>query len=149
MDMSKDLRLLVNEHHAFYEVSPYYLVFKEKPGSLAASSRTIQAGFDVDIFGVNTNREPMLPGPDYELGYTEVQRLATEISRHATDSCSVEVIAFPDRVALGGPSHSDLEGMLRVRISHHRGLDQPYGLPEEQALKDLEKQLRELGIARH
>jgi hypothetical protein len=147
--MSKDLRSLIDEHHAFYEVSPYYLVLKEKPGSLMPNTRTIQAGFDVDIFGMNTNEEPLLPGPDYLMGYAEVQRLAEEISRHTTDSCSLHVIAFPDRVALGGPSHTEPEGMLRVRISHHRGLDQPYGLAEEQALKELENQLKQLGIARH
>ena len=147
--MPKDLRSLVNEHRAFYEVSPYYLVLKEKPGSLSASTRTIQAGFEVDIFGVNTNEEPLLPGPDYVLGFAELQRLAGEVARHTTDSCSLEVIAFPDRVALGGPSHTEPQGMLRIRISHHRGLDKPYGLPEERALRELETQLKQVGIARH
>ena len=56
MDMSKYLRTLVSEHHPFYEVSPYYLVLKENPGSPSAKTRTIQAGFDVDLFGVNTNK---------------------------------------------------------------------------------------------
>ena len=147
--MSKDLYGLIEEHHAFYEVSPYYLVLKEKPASLTPTTRTIQAGFDVDIFGMNTNKEPLLPGPDYALGCAKLQRLVEEIARHTTDSCSLHVIASPDRVALGGPSHTEPEGMLRVRVSHHRGLDQPYGLAEEQALKELENQLKQLGISRH
>lgn len=147
--MSKDLRSLVNEHHAFYEVSPYYLVFKENPGSPSAKTRTIQAGFDVDVFGVNTNKEPMLPGPDYALGCAEVEKLAHEIALRTTDSCSLQVIPFPDRIALGGPSHTEPEGMLRIRISHHRGLDQAYGPPEERALKDLESLLKQLGVSRH
>lgn len=147
--MSKDLYSLIEEHHAFYEVSPYYLVLKEKPASLTPTTRTIQAGFDVDIFGMNTNKESLLPGPDYALACAKVQGLVEEIARHTTDSCSLQVFAFPDRVALGGASHAELEGMLQVRISHHRSLDQPYGLPEEQALKELETQLKQLGIARH
>lgn len=146
--MSKDVRSLVKEHHAFYEVSPYYLVVKEKPGSLSAITRTIQAGFDVDIFGMNTNKEAMLPGPDYVLGVAEAQRLAGEVARQATSSCALQVIGFPDRIAFAGPTRTDPEGMLRIRISHHRGLDQPFGLPEEQALRELENQLRQLGIAR-
>jgi len=147
--MAKDVPTLVKEHHAFYEVSPYYLVLNENPGSLSARTRTIQAGFDVDIFGSNTPQEPLLPGPDYALGYVEIQRFAKEISRRTTDSCSVQVIAFPERVILGGSSHTEPEGMLRIRISHYRGPDQPYGPPEEQALRELESQLKQLGIARH
>ena len=97
---------------------------------------------------MNTNKEPLLPGPDYALGCAKVQGLVEEIARHTTDSCSFQVFAFPDRVALCGASHAEPEGMLRVRISHHRGLDQPYGLPEEQALKEVEHQLCALGVAR-
>jgi len=146
--MSKDLGELVKEHQAFYEVTPYYLVLQENPGKFPPKNRTIQAGFDVDIYGVNNNKEPLLPGPDYALGYAEVQRFAEEISRHTTDSCSLEVIAFPARVAFGGPSHTQPEGMLRLRISRCQGLDQPAGPQEEQALKEVEHQLRALGVAR-
>lgn len=133
--MSKDLYSLIEEHHAFYEVSPYYLVLEEKPASLTPTTRTIQAGFDVDIFGMNTNKESLLPGPDYALGCAKVQGLVEEIARHTTDSCLLEVIAFPERVAFGGPSHTQPEGMLRLRISHRRGLYQPAGPLEEQALR--------------
>lgn len=146
--MSKDLGELVKEHQAFYEVTPYHLVLQENPGKFPSKNRTIQAGFDVDIYGVNTNKEPLLPGPDYALGHAEVQRFAEEISRHITDPCSLEVIAFPEKVALGGPSHTQPEGMLRLRISHRRGFDQPAGPQEEQALKEVEYQLRALGVAR-
>jgi len=146
--MSKDLGQLVKEHQAFYEVTPYYLVLQENPGKFPPKNRIIQAGFDVDIHGVNTNKEPLLPGPDYALGYAEVQRFAEEISRHITDSCSLEVIAFPEQVVFGGPSHTQPEGMLRLRISHGRGLDQPAGPQEDQALKEVEHQLRALGVAR-
>ena len=146
--MSKNLGELVKEHQAFYEVTPYYVVLQENPGTFLPKNRRIQAGFDVDIYGVNTNREPLLPGPDYALGHAEVQRFAEEISCHTTDSCSLEVIAFPERVAFGGPSHTQPEGMLRLRISHRRGLDQPAGPQEEQALKEVEHQLRALGVPR-
>ena len=148
--MVKDLQTLVQEHHAFYDVSPYNLLRTENPASFRPQTRTVQAGFDVDIFGVNTDGgEPMELGPDYVLGYEELQTLAQEVSSRATDSCSVQVIAFPDRVIFGGSSHTEPEGMLRIRISHNRGLDQPCGRPEEQALKDLENHLQQFGIARH
>jgi hypothetical protein len=144
--MFKDVRELVKEHQVFYEVSPYNLLIDEQAGSPPASTRTIQAGFDVDIYGVNTNDEPALPGPDYALGYAEVRKVTTEISHRTSNSCSLEVIPFPSRIVIG--AHAELEGMLRIRISHRRGLDQAAGPPEGQALKELENRLKDLGIPR-
>jgi len=148
MDTSKDLRRLVAEHHAFYEVLPYYLVLMENPGQLPAKTRSIRAGFDVDIYGVNTNKEPALPGPDYALGYGELQKAAQEISHRISDSCSIEAISFPSKIVFGGVSHAEVEGMLRLRISHRRGLDQPAGPAEDQALKEVEDHLHQLGVVR-
>ena len=146
--MSGDVRELVKEHHAFYEVTPYNLVVQENPGKLPVKNRTIKAGFDVDIYGINTKKDPLLPGPDYSVGYAEVQRFAKIISNHTTDFCSLEVISFPSKIVVGGSSHNQLQGTLRIRIAHHRGPDQPAGPAEEQALKELETQLQELGVAR-
>jgi hypothetical protein len=148
--MSKDVSALAKEHHAFYEVSSYHILVDENHGSLPARSRTIQAGFDVDIYGVNLKNEFALPGldPDYAQGYTELQRIAKNVSHQTSDSCWLEVIAFPSRIRVGGIGHAEAQGMLRIRISHHRGLEQPAGAAEEQALKDFEDQLRALGIRR-
>jgi|SRR5215469_3496257 len=147
--MGKDRRALVKEHHAFYEVSPYYVVFEEKHGSPAARTRTIQAGFNVDIFGENLKNEMVPPGPDpdYMLSYIELQEIAREISHHTSGSCSLEVMPLPSTMVLGGPGHAQARGTVRIRISHSRGLDQPAGLPEQQALQELEQQLRNVGLA--
>ena len=147
--MSNDLRTLINEHHAFYEVSTYHVVLNENPGHLPAKTRTIQAGFDVDIFGMNTEKEGLLPGADYAFGCAEAQTLADEVARQTNHCCSFQVIPFADRVTFGGPSHTELQAMVRIRISHRGGIEQPSGPPEEQALRELENQLKQLGISRH
>lgn len=149
--MYKDLHELAKEHHAFYEVLPYNLLLTEKHGSLPATNRTIQAGFDVDIYGLNLKKDLALPGPDpnYTLAHAELQKLAEKVSNaHSKDSCAVEVISFPSRIVLGGSSNKDALGMLRIRISHHRGLDRPADLPEQHVLKELEVQLQNLGVVR-
>ncbi|MBV9669470.1 MAG: hypothetical protein JOZ43_00815 [Acidobacteriales bacterium] len=146
--MTTNVERLVKEHHAFYEVSPYYVVVIEHPGSSSEKTKTIQAGFDLDVFGTNTARELLLPGSDYAVSYVEIQRIAKEVAHHATDRCSVQVIASPERVVFSATSHGELQAMLRIRISHYRGLDQPYGAPEEEALKTLEEQLKQLGMSR-
>lgn len=146
--MSEDLCEVVKKHHAFYEVLPYCVVLEERHGSPTALTRTIQAGFDVDIYGRNLKNEMASPGPDpdYVLGYLELQEMTKEILQQVSGSCSLEVIQFPSRVVLDARNHA-VEGILRIRISR-RDLGQPAGLAEQQALKEVENQLRGLGLAR-
>ena len=145
--MSEDLRGVVNKHHAFYEVLPYCVVLEERHGSPTAITRTIQAGFDVDIYGRNLTNDMAMPGPDpdYALGYLELKEMTKEILPQA-GSCSLEVMSFPSRVVLDARNHA-VEAMLRIRIAR-RDLDQPAGTAEQQALKEVENQLRGLGVAR-
>lgn len=142
--MTVNISSLVKQHHAFYEVLPYYIVVDE-----AYSTRRVQAGFDVDIYGESPERKLVIPGPDpdYTLGYFELQKIAEELSRHATDSCSLEVLEFPATVFFDLRRHAP-EALLRIRISHCRGRNEPAGLPEQRALDELEKELKSLGIAR-
>ncbi len=146
--MSDNFRSLVKEHHAFYEVLPYYLLFEERHGSSPAVTRRVQAGFDVEIYGANIKDELVVPGPDphYALGYAQLQKIVKNVSYDP--SCSLEVIPFPSTAILDSRNHAQVEGMLRIRISHWRGLDKPSGLPEQHALEEIENQLHGLGIMR-
>ena len=94
-------------------------------------------------------KELIMPGPDpdYTLGYSELQKTAEELSCHATDYCSLEVLEFPATVFFDLRRHAP-EALLRIRISHCRGLNEPAGLPEQRALEELEKELKSLGVAR-
>jgi hypothetical protein len=147
--MSDDLTQLVKQHHAFYEVSPYYIAFEERPVGLPAKTRRVQAGFNVDVYGVRTeDNEPVMPEPhEYALAYAELQRIAEKVSQRTTDSCSVDVIPFPSVAIIDARAHGQVEAMLRIRVSHFRGLDQPAGPAEERALEEVERELKSLGIA--
>lgn len=142
--MTDNISSLVKQHHAFYEVLPYYIVVDE-----ADTTRRVQAGFDVDIYGESPEKKLIIPGPDpdYTLGYFELQKIAEELSRHATDSCSLEVLRFSETVFFDLRRHAP-EALLRIRISHCRGLHEPAGLPEQRALEELEKELESVGLAR-
>jgi len=147
--MSHNLRSLIQEHHAFYEVSAYYLLEHNHGTSAPKAARRIQAGFDVDIYGVNRKNDPEVPGwnSDYTLGYVELNKIAENVSRHATDLCCIEVIPFPERSVVDNRNRAK-EAMLRIRISHHRGLDKPAGVPEQHALQEFETELQALGVTR-
>ena len=147
MAISKAVADLVKERHAFYEVLSYDVIVDEPAGALPGGTRTIKAGFDVDIYGMSPDNKMIMPGSDYTLGYVEVHRLAMEIANLADISCSIDVIPFPSRMVITDSGHT-VQGMLRIRISRARGLDQPIGAHEERALKELEKRLHELGLAR-
>ena len=147
--MADNFSSLVKEYHAFYEVSPYYVLLDERPVGLPATTRTVQAGFNVDVYGVRTeDTEPAMPPPqEYALGYAELQKLAQKVSQHASDSCSLEVIPFSSTAIIDSRNHGQVEAMIRIQISHGRGLNQPAGLPEKRALEEVERELKSLGIA--
>jgi hypothetical protein len=150
MDMPKDARGLVKEHHAFYEVLPYYVLLDEKHASLPATKVRTQAGFDVDIYGGNPGKEFTPPGADldYALSYAELQKIADDVAHRTSECCSLDLISFPSRIVLDARSNREARGMLRIRITPRRGLDRAAGVAEEQVLKELEKQLHQVGLAR-
>jgi hypothetical protein len=140
-----ELRRVIEDHQAFYEVTPYCVLFQERPPGGHPSSRRIQAGFDVDIFGIVTGPAPE-PSPEYELVYQALSRLAEAIRPHSSDGCSIEVISLASTIVLDPKLHLQQEATLRIRIAHSRGLDQPAGPPEERTLQKLQEQLRSLGV---
>jgi len=144
--MSDDLRKLVEERQPYYEVLPYYVVVEEGHGSASGGTRRIQAGFDIDIYGKKADNK--LPGhsPKYLMGYEELQKIAKETSCQIGDSCSIEVIPFFSTIFLDTKNNLRPQAMLRVIISHWRGLDQPAGPAEDRALRTIERRLQGLGL---
>lgn len=148
--MDEKIRQLIEQHHAYYEVSPYYLVIDVSPATRAAETRMIQHGFDVDVYGIKTSGDRGLPAssPDYALGSALLQELAKTASSHSTDKCSIKITPFGSTEFLDPKNDFQASARLQVRITHQRGLDQPAGVSEQQALEEIEKQLQSLGITR-
>ena len=74
------------------------------------------------------------------------ERVAQEIQSKAGQNCTIEVIAYADSLVLDTNQHFRPQAMLRIRISHARGLDQPEGPPEEQALTAIREMLHGLKV---
>ena len=148
--MSENIASLAKEHHAFYEVLPYHIVLQEKHAGLPDTHRTIQIGFDVDVYGLNIKSDLAFPGadPDYTRGCTGLEKIAEEVSRRVGGSCFVEVISFPETIVFDNRHFNTVEGLIKIRISHRRGFDRPAGEAEQNALTEVLKQLHGLGIAR-
>lgn len=148
--MSENIRALAREHHAFYEVVPYYLVLDESHGCDPEGAPRVQAGYDVDIVGARSDAgAPMMPPPEkYAPAYADLQRMAAEVSQDAAGDCSVEAIAFPATAIIDAQSEGEVGALLRVRISHLGPPDQSAGPPERCALEKVKERLKALGIPR-
>lgn len=148
--MADTLLSLFQVHHAFYEVVPYYVVVEKRHVGVPVQTQKVQAGFEVNIYGVSIKDKLAPPGsdPHYTLAHAELQRVTEEISCRTTGKCSLELIPFPSTAVLDTRDHAKVEATLQIRISHGRGLEEPAGPPEDHALEELEKQLKSLGIAR-
>jgi len=148
--MSDNFPSLFKHYHAFCEVSPYYVELEDRPVGLPATTRRVQAGFNIDVYGIRTeDNKPMMPPPhDYALVYAELQTLAATVSQHTEDSCSLEVIPFFSTAIIDTRNQGKVEAMLRITVSHGRGLAQPAGPAEQRALREVEKELRSRGVAR-
>jgi len=146
--MTEIFELLVKKYRVFYEVLPYHVVIEEAHGSPAATRHIIQAGFDVDVHALSNKDEQELPPPgDYALGYAGLKKIVDTLAQHARE-CAIEVIPFPSTVFSEARENFRSEAVIRIRISHRRGIDQPVGLPEQHALEELESQLQGVGLGR-
>lgn len=141
--MSENVREMMGHRHAFYEVMPYYVVVEERLNGAKAARRRIQAGFDIDVYGMKSRLEPE-PSLEYTLSYRAIEEAVETVLAQTDDHCSIEVIPFPSTVILDTRRHLQPLDMLRIRITHTRGLDQPSGASEERALNETEQMLRDL-----
>jgi len=142
-----DVHGILDRHHARYEVHPYYVVLERRPPKSPPVDQRIQAGFDVDLFGTLDKME--LPRFHSEDGHTVVryfEAVGREVESKVGQQCTIEVIPYVDSLVLDTHEHFQPEVMLRIRISHGRGLDQPEGPPEEKALNAIRETLHELEV---
>ena len=137
-----DVHEILERHQARYEVRPYYVV--PDPGS----GRKIQAGFDVFLYGtVDTMRLPLFGGEEASRVVDYFQTAAQQIqSKWVKYETAIEVMPHGDSLVLDTHHHFQPEAVLQIRISHDRGLDQPSGPSEEQALNEIHAILHELGV---
>jgi hypothetical protein len=145
MTMSHNFRMLLEEHRAFYEVSPHYVVVDEPRGSI----QRVQDGFEVFIYGVKTEHdEPFTPPPHmYAQGYEGLRRLVEQVAADTSHSCVVDVVPLPETVVLNPRDDAKITAVLVVRIVRWGGAGAA-GDREARALEALENALKAVGLKR-
>jgi hypothetical protein len=142
-----DVQQVLDRYHVFYEVRPYYVVLDERPAGAPRIEQKVQAGFDVNLYGIlQTSQFPVFHTEDGRLVLDYFGSVAREIQATAGHGCTVELMPETDSVVRDTRRHFQPEAMLRIRISHDRGLDQPAGPPEQQALQAIRNMLHEFNV---
>jgi hypothetical protein len=101
------------------------------------SYRTKSAGrgFDVDLYGtVETLQLPLYQSEEGRKAVDYFESVAREIESKVGQHCTVGIIPCSDSLILDTQHHFRPEAMFRIRISHDRGIYQPEGPAEEQAI---------------
>ena len=140
-----DVRRLIETHRAFYDVSPHYSVLDQRPAGGVPSTRRIQIGFDIDVYAMKPADEPG-SSPEYELGYGTLRQAAEMVRAEIGGACSIEAFPFRSTTILDTKNHLEPLAITRIAITHLRGLDQPFGAPEQRALKEIQEKLKGLGL---
>jgi hypothetical protein len=136
---------VLERYHVRYEVRPYYVVWDQRPEGREPVEQKVNAGFDVDLYGeLEKYQFPLFHTDDARTVLNYFASLAHEIQASVGQGCTIEITPCPSLV-LDTQKHFQSEAMLQIRISHERGLDQPAGPPEQQALKAIREALHELG----
>ena len=134
-----DILDVLERRQVRYEVHPYYVA--------SPKGQRVQAGFDVDLYGtLETWHLPLYGGEEGHGIVQYFESIAQEIQLKVGHQCTVGIIADPDSLTLDAQHHFRPQGMLRIQISHDRGLDQPKGPAEEQALEAIRERLHELKV---
>jgi hypothetical protein len=143
-----DVCEVLERHHARYEVRPYYELFDLRPVGVPEITKRVQAGFDVDLYAnlIENENLPLDHSESARMVVAYFEQVAKEVQSRIGQQCTVQVITNDDSLVLDSRHHFRPEAMLRIRIGHCRGLDQPEGPPEEQALEAIRQTLREMNV---
>jgi hypothetical protein len=143
-----DVQGVLHRHNVRYEVRPYYVVLEQRPAGATPVEKKIRAAFDLDLYGaLDKIQLPLFEGDEGREVVAYFETMAKEIqSRADNDHTKVEVMPYADSLVLDTHQHFRPEVVLRIRITHARGLDQPAGPSEEQVLSDIRERLHQLEV---
>src|SRR5580658_8773339 len=92
--MAPDIRRLVDQHHIFYEVSPYYVVNEIHKNNAVTIRQNVRAGFDIDLYGTGIGTDLKLSPDSEQARFTlfNLERVAQAVTPLAADSQLIEIL---------------------------------------------------------
>ena len=135
---------------ARYEVSQYFVVLDDRTYGRPPIQRRIPAGFDLDLYAAGPDHGSVLSFQNGELRKTadELSAACAEAVAHGSEASTIEIIPFEGTLVLNVQEHFEPEVLVRIGITHSRGLDRPAGASEDKARAGVEERLKALGVKR-
>jgi len=143
--ISDTIRELIEEHYAYYTTKCCHTTLSSRKGTVRRTR--LHVGFRLALMSTSTAQESKMTrrgSPIITSLATELQKIAKKSSHHSSDTCSIEAIPSFSSILFDAGKNLQPQAMMRIRVSHHRGLNQPAGPAEEHALGQIEKQLQEI-----
>jgi len=143
------LREFLLQHGARYEVSPYYVLLDVRTFGVPPVQRKVQAGFDLDLYATGAGHGSLsFDDSELEQILQELEEACREAVPPEAESSRIEMIRFDETLVLNIQNHFEPQALVRVRVTHSRGLDQPSGPAEDQSLAAIVRSLADLGVRR-
>jgi hypothetical protein len=148
INMTTPIQNLIKERRLFYEVSLYYVVDEERPVGRPVSMKRIQAGFDVNLYGLGAVTPLRLDVDDarFHSMLEELEQLASEVVPEHSESTNITITPFEDSLVLD--THRDLApaASVRIRITGARNGFDREGNAEERVLSRIRTKLDEWNV---
>src|SRR5258707_13499575 len=88
-----DIHEVLEQHHARYEVRPYYVILDRRPAGAPPIEQKVQAGFDVDLYGALEKVQlPLYRSEGARMVVNYFEAVAQGIQLKVGQKCSIEVI---------------------------------------------------------
>ena len=138
-DRIHQLKELAQKHRVYYEVWPETL--------MVGGQRT-KVGFALELYGTHAHGETkLLPGCSICVEtFRDLRKIAGWIIPKEERASYHDIEPF-DHAIRERPSHNlRPEVVLKIKILHKHGFDQPVDSCEERCLKEMHEKLAELGV---
>src|SRR5260370_8610452 len=101
-----DIHEVLEQHHARYEVRPYYVILDQRPAGAPPIEQKVQAGFDVNLYGALEKEQlPLYRSEGARRVVNYFEAVAQEIESKAGQPCTIEVTPYTDSLVLHNPHH--------------------------------------------
>jgi len=92
-DREARIREVLEQHDTQYEVRPYYVVADHRPVGASPIVHRIEAGFDVDLYGVLEKEQfPLFRGEGARIVVDHFKAVAQDFQSKAGGQCTIEFI---------------------------------------------------------
>src|SRR5260370_25879183 len=112
-----DIHEVLEQHHARYEVRPYYVILDQRPAGAPPIEQKVQAGFDVNLYGALEKEQlPLYRSEGARRVVNYFEAVALEIEANAGQHWNIEGTPYTDSLVPATTTHLHPQSILQLPI---------------------------------